>query len=118
MSLAQVWRLSPGEASDPHLLSQVAECGSVQTGSSLLTCVPWEPSVAAELVWVALFMPHPCVKNDSAQETVPRGSDFPHLSLWLLGLAPVPFQKSWLGTGLFGEFDGKRRGGEGGGGGG
>lgn len=57
---------------------------------------PGEPRVAVDLVWVQLLMPDPFLSNDSAQETVPQGSDFPHLSLWLLGPGPVPFPKCLL----------------------
>lgn len=55
-----------------------------------------EPRVAIDLVLVQLLMSDPFLNNDSAQETVPQGSDFPHLSLWLLGLGPVPFPKCLL----------------------
>lgn len=57
---------------------------------------PGEPGLAVSLVWAVLLMPDPFLSNDSAQETMPQGSDFPHLSLWLLGLEPVPFPKCLL----------------------
>lgn len=76
---------------------------------------PGEPRVAVSLVWAVLLMPDPFLSNDSAQETVPQGSDFPHLSLWLLGLEPVPFPKCLLvlvafyGTSWKNETGGGRR---------
>lgn len=68
----------------------------VAEGGYLLTCVPREPRVAADLVWVVLLMPDPFLNNDSAQETVPQGLDpptpSPHLSSGFLAWSLFPSQ--------------------------
>lgn len=100
MCVSQVWNLRRAEALIPHFLGQVEEYESSGGGWLSLDLRAGEPRVAADLVWVVLLMADPFLNNDSAQETVPQGSDppppQPPFKLRLLGLEPVPFPKCLL----------------------